>query len=347
MNSYNLYKPMNKKINACIIGLGRAGRFHLTSLKRLESFQLQYIVDPNLKPTDEVLASNGLTLVDEKTAFADPNLDAVIVSSPTGFHFTHIMQALSSGKHVFAEKPLGKSLDEINRCYELAAEKSLALHLGFQRRLDHNFVALKRSLGNMGQVKIIKASSRDNPRPPIDYLKISGNIFHDMLIHDFDMLSFLLGPLIPESIYAMGHCYDPAIRNIPDFDTVMVNLYYPNGLMCCIDTSRTAAYGYDQRIEVFADKGMAIAENEKNSTVRLFTETGMHLDKIQHSFPQRYKESYLNEMVQFAKGIHTKQLYSVTRQECILSHLIAEAAYESATSFSPVKFQSNYESLLS
>ena len=168
-----------------------------------------------------------------------------------------------------------------------------------------------------------------------------------MLIHDFDMLCFLFGPMVPESVYAMGHAYDPDIKSIPDFDTVMVNIQYPNGLMCCIDTSRISAYGYDQRIEVFGENGMAIAENERDSTVQLYTETGMHLDKIQHSFPQRYKESYLAEMEQFANGIQTNRLYSVSKQECVLSHLIADAAHESAISECPIQFKSTYGNLLS
>ena len=142
---------MSKKINVCIIGLGRAGRFHLTSLKRLESFQISYVVDSNLKATDDFLTSNGLQLIEEEAAFRDPNIDAIIVSSPTGFHYAHIMQALLAGKHVFAEKPAGKSLDEINQCFDLAEEKSLALHLGFQRRRDHNFIALKKILITSGK----------------------------------------------------------------------------------------------------------------------------------------------------------------------------------------------------
>lgn len=322
---------MSKKLSLCIVGLGRAGRFHLHSIKQLPDVELAYVVDPALSDQEEAL--EGLDcriLTDIYEALDDPKLDGVIVSSPTRYHYDYIIKSLSAGKHVFTEKPLGKSIEQIAHCYDLAEEKERCLYLGFQRRYDHNFQTLKEKISQIGSVRLIKASSRDNPKPSIDYLRISGNIFHDMLIHDFDMLLYLLDGKKPESIFAYGHAYDPEIKAIPDFDTVMVSLKYADGLICNVDTSRIAAYGYDQRIELFGEKGMVVADNQRNSSVQLHTATGMQLDAINYSFPQRYKDSYLLEIADFTKGILTGKKQNVSKEECLLGHSMADAAHASA-----------------
>ena len=334
---------MPEKINFAIIGLGRAGRFHLASLKQLDSCNLKYVVDPNISSSDEIASQNNFTLLEEiDPVLEDPEIDAVIISTPTQFHFEYIIKSLNAGKHVFTEKPLGKSSDNIAECFDLAKKNKLALYLGFQRRYDKNFIALKNNIDTIGQVRTIKMSSRDNPRPSIDYLKISGNIFHDMLIHDFDMLQFLLGYQIPTSVYALAHTYDPEIEKINDFDTVLVTIKYPNGLICSIDTSRIAVYGYDQRIELFAENGMAIAENERNDSVEIHTKKGAFRSPIKHSFPQRYKEAYLKEIVDFVEGIKKGKLNNVPKKQCLLGHLIADAAYDSSISNSVVQFGEKY-----
>jgi len=161
-----------------------------------------------------------------------------------------------------------------------------------------------------------------------------------MLIHDFDMLIYLLGDRIPDSVYAIGHTYDPEIAGIPDFDTVMVSLKYPDGLMCTIDTSRISPYGYDQRIEVFTEEGMATAKNQRNHTVEIHTEAGKLAAPNQYSFPQRYADCYYKEMVEFAKGIEQGELFNVTKGECLLAHQIADAARESAKNQTVIAFES-------
>ncbi|MEL6844522.1 MAG: Gfo/Idh/MocA family oxidoreductase, partial [Bacteroidota bacterium] len=330
---------MQNSIQICIAGLGRAGRFHLHSIRNNPQFELRYIVDPGLSANDEVLRGLNVSLLDALApALADEQLDAVVVASPTQFHYRAIVAALQAGKHVFTEKPLGKTVGQINDCYAAAEQQNRVLHLGFQRRFDRNFIALKNSLSQIGAPRIIKTSSRDNPQPSLDYLRISGNIFHDMLIHDFDMLIFLMGLKIPKTVYATGHAYDPAIAALDDFDTVMVTLHYNDGLMVVIDTSRIATYGYDQRIEVFSERGMTIADNQRNHQVQLHNESGTHLSPINYSFPSRYKEAYGHEMTAFAKAITTAEKFSISREECLLAHLIADAAHESATSGKPINF---------
>ncbi|MFT5020011.1 MAG: myo-inositol 2-dehydrogenase/D-chiro-inositol 1-dehydrogenase, partial [Polaribacter sp.] len=295
---------MKNTINICVVGLGRAGHFHLTSIQHLASLSLHSVVDTNEELAKEIAAQyNCLWSTTLPELLQDDTLDAVVVASPTDAHFLYIKQALTAGKHVFTEKPVGHTVNEINTCFELAMQHSRALHLGFQRRLDKNFAALKRRLPELGNARIVKASSRDNPKPSYDYLSISGNIFHDMLIHDFDMLMFLFGPKVPESVFAAGHAYDSTIAGFNDYDTVLVSIKYSDGLVCSIDTSRTSAYGYDQRIEVFGEHGMATVDNERNNTVNVYTDKGANHEPFNFSFPQRYKEAYLEELKQFALGI--------------------------------------------
>lgn len=330
-------------INFCIVGLGRAGNFHLTSIKLLKNAHLLSVVDTNPTLLQQISESEGCNTyqsIDE--ALADPKLDAVVIASPTDSHYDYIIKSLAAGKHVFTEKPLGHALHEVAECFDLAASKGLALYLGFQRRYDKSFVALKESLPQLGNLRLWKASSRDNPRPSIEYLSISGNIFHDMLIHDFDMLTFLLGAEVPEKVYATGYAHDKEIAALNDFDTVLVTVHYPNGLMCSIDTSRISAYGYDQRLEVFGEHGMARAENQLNNTLQLSTANGTNSSVANHSFPQRYKEAYMEELKQFVYGIENGILNNVTKQECMLSHLIADAALEAAVNNKVVDFKNEY-----
>ena len=331
-------------INTCLVGLGRAGHFHLHSIRNSDHFQLRYIVDPNIDSED---VPEGCTLLsDIDAALDDESLQAVIVASPTQSHFDYIKRSLEAGKHVFTEKPLGHKVDEIKVCFDLAQQSGLALHLGFQRRYDHNFLALKARIPDLGPIRMIKASSRDNPKPSLDYLKISGNIFHDMLIHDFDMLVFLLGPRVPETVYATGFSYDPEIAKIPDYDTVLVTIKYADGLMVSIDTSRTSPYGYDQRLEVFGTEAMAMVENEMDHGVKVYNENGMSGATINYSFPQRYKEAYGKELEQFAISLYEQNPYNVTREECLLAHLIADAAYESAITQKIISFSEGFSSQL-
>lgn len=339
---------MSRSSNVCIVGLGRAGKFHLNSIRLLNHVNLKYVVDPNiieLGSQFEDKTWEGLSSIN--LALADPDIDSVIIASPTGFHYDYISQSLEAGKNVFTEKPLGETVTEIQHCFNLAHEKKLTLHLGFQRRYDHNFNSLKDQLSSIGQPRILKASSRDNPKPSLDYLSISGNIFHDMLIHDFDMLLYLLGTKIPKSVYAVGRAYDSQIADLKDYDTVLVNIEYEDGLICSIDTSRTSPYGYDQRIEVFGEHGMLMAENESETSTKLFNDQGIHQAKIKHSFPQRYKDCYLRELNQFFENVEMKNSFNVTKEECLIAHVIADAAYDSITSGLPIEFYPYYATAIS
>ena len=331
-------------MKVCIVGLGRAGRFHLNSINLIPSCEVKYIIDPVIAcdiPAD--IADCSIEVLDHADkALQDPEVSAFIVSPPTQFHFGYIKQALSAGKHVFTEKPLGKTTTEIEECYDLAAANQLCLFLGFQRRYDENFIALKKEISTIGPIRTLKASSRDNPKPSLDYLKISGNIFHDMLIHDLDMLLYLFDGQPPKTIYACGHAYDSDIASLADWDTVQLTIQFENGMICSIDTSRTAPYGYDQRLELFGEHGMAIAENVKNNTVQVYTEQGQQASPINYSFPQRYVAAYENEIADFIASIEngTKK-HNISRSECLHAHHMADAAHESIKTGQVINYQ-NY-----
>lgn len=330
---------MNKALNTAIIGMGRAGGFHLTSMKIIDGFSLKYVVDPDDNKLNTLSLPPGtqkLATIDE--VLNDEEIDAVIISSPTEYHYDYIIRSLNAGKHVFTEKPLGHGLNEVEECFDTAAKNNRALHLGFQRRFDKNFIALKNNLATIEEVRMVRASSRDNPKPSYEYLKTSGNIFHDMLIHDFDMMLFLFGNKAPTSINVYAKCYDAKIAAMDDYDTVVVSMQFEDGLIYTIDTSRTSVYGYDQRLEVFGASGMLIAENELDSSLSVYTENGIMQAPASYSFPQRYKAAYLDELVFFEASIRNGVLWNVTREDAILSHRIADACFTSAKENRIVRF---------
>jgi len=194
--------------------------------------------------------------------------------------------------------------------------------VGYQRRIDHNFATMKEMLkdGKIGQVRIIRSSSRDNPRPPSAYLQMSGGMFHDMICHDIDMHHFISGQ-IPESVYTVAHTYDPEFSTMDDVDTVISTFYYSSGLIATVDASRTSAHGYDQRVEVFGEIGMIQVENEKVNTVHLATADGYLTAVNEFSFPQRYVKTYRREMEHFVKMVIN---WTPESEEDLRRHILLE-----------------------
>jgi inositol oxygenase len=292
-----------KKLGIALVGLGRSGHFHLTSIKSLPHVAtLQWVVDIDEVRCKAIAADMGCrwssNLMEPLT---DPAVDIVIIASTTDTHFGFIIQSLKAKKAVFAEKPISHTVSEVQEAVDLALEFNLPFVCGYQRRCDRNFMALKRQVeaGAVGTLKVIKSCSRDNPLPPLEYLRTSGGIFQDMLIHDFDMQDWLSGGQVPESIHAVGHCYNEAVREMGDLDTVAVVAKYASGLITMTDTCRDAAYGYDQRVEAFGEKGMLTARNELVNTVELATGAGHLMPPAQWSFPERYKDAYRVELTEF------------------------------------------------
>jgi len=293
----------SKKLGCCIVGLGRAGHFHLESMKALrELCELRWVIDTDTAKGERIAAEYSCRFsTDVADALADRDCEAIIIASTTDTHYGYIIKSLRAKKAVFTEKPISHDPKELKECVDLAISSNLPFVVGYQRRVDKNFRELKRRVdcGEVGALRLIKSCSRDNPLPPLEYLRKSGGIFHDMLCHDFDVIHWLSQGQVPDSVLSFGHCYNDDIRKMGDIDSVAVMMKFPSGLIAIVDTCREAAYGYDQRVEVFGDKGMARAENAVNDTVELATQSGFLRPPAQWSFPERYKQAYAVEMAEF------------------------------------------------
>eukprot|EP00971_Amphidinium_carterae_P329358 6461746-Amphidinium_carterae.1 len=287
-------------LGVALVGLGRSGQFHLTSIRTMcHMCKLIWAIDVDeqrAQAVAEEMECKHANNIDG--AVQDPNVDIVIIASTTDTHFPFIMKSLGAKKAVFAEKPISHNVKEVEAAIELALKNRKPFICGYQRRCDLNFMKMKQDIddGRIGTMKMLKSCSRDNPVPPVEYLRTSGGIFQDMLIHDFDMHDWVTGGLAPESVTAVGHCYSPQIAEIQDLDTVGVMCKYSTGLVSMIDTSRDATYGYDQRMEVFGSKGMLHVHNQPLNSVEFADGTGFRTAPALWSFPERYKGAYLYEL---------------------------------------------------
>lgn len=333
-------KLTTKTYGIALVGLGRSGHFHLTSIIQLpHAVRLLWVIDVDEAKTSKLAKEyNCKGSSNLGDALADDGVDVVIIASTTDTHFPFIMQSLKAKKAVFAEKPISHEVKEVQEACDFAFEHDLPFVCGYQRRCDGNFRVLKAQVddGSVGKVKLVKSCSRDNPLPPLEYLRTSGGIFQDMLIHDFDMQDWILSGAAPESIIAFGHAYNPAIVEMDDLDTVGVMAHYADGTIAMVDTCRDATYGYDQRVEVFGDKGMLTAGNEKTSTVELATGAGHLMPPAQWSFPQRYKHAYFIELAEFVallnagKGSKAQEL---ERKEMMRHPRIVRTAFAAELSY--------------
>lgn len=300
------------KVGFVIVGLGRAGTFHLNSLKAMSTVAvLRWVVDIDEERVKVVVEQEGCRGgKDLSEALADPAVDAVVIASVTNSHYGYIKQALEAGKAVFTEKPISHNPTQLQEITDMALRGKKAFFVGYQRRIDRNFRELHRQItsGAVGPLRLIKTCSRDNPLPPIEYLKSSGGVFYDMLCHDFDMIHFLSSGQLPEEVYSVGHCYNEEIRKFNDLDMVVVTMKFQSGLIATVDCSRIAPYGYDQRVEVFGEKGMASAQNEMSSTVIVGTAAGFHQSPCEWSFPQRYRITYTTELQEFVDLVRSNSV---------------------------------------
>ncbi len=294
-------------IQVGIIGAGRIGQVHARSiLSGVPNANIRAIADPYMSEQAEIWAKGvGIEHVyhDHRRILDDKKIDAVLICSSTDTHSPLSIEAIEAGKHVFCEKPIDHDLSKIDAVEQAlkAAKKPLKYQVGFNRRFDHNFRALKRAVdeGKVGDVQFIRVSSRDPEPPPAGYVKSSGGIFLDMMIHDLDMIRFLSGAEV-EEVYALGAVLiDPAIGEAGDVDTATVSARMSDGSLALIDNSRKAVYGYDQRAEVFGSKGCVQNGNDLPSTAVLSTVDGVTAEKPLWFFLERYMSSYQAEVRSF------------------------------------------------
>ncbi|MDR2094291.1 MAG: inositol 2-dehydrogenase [Treponema sp.] len=292
-----------------IIGAGRIGRIHAENIARfIPQVKLEGIADIKLSDEQEAWAKGlGARIVsrDPGDILKDDGIKAVLICSSTDTHADLAIRAAGAGKHIFCEKPVDLSVPKVKAALEAVKKAGVKLQIGFNRRFDHNFARIREYTlaGALGGVHIVKITSRDPEPPPPAYVAVSGGIFIDMMIHDFDMARFQAGSGITE-VYASGACLvDPEIGKAGDVDTALVSLKFENGAIGVIDNSRKAVYGYDQRVEVFGSGGAAIADNDLPNTVKISSASGVTGEKPLYFFLERYKDAFINEINAFAEAV--------------------------------------------
>ncbi len=320
--------------NVAVFGAGRIGRIHATNVAALPGVKLKYVCDPFGDAAAQLAQSLGAEVSTPEAVFADPSIDAVVVGSPTDTHSDLISRAAAARKHIFCEKPIDLSVPRAVACAEAVQAAGIACMIGFQRRFDPTFNEVKTRLdaGVIGVPEMLVVTSRDPGAPPAHYLKASGGIFRDMLIHDFDIFRWILCSDGDEAatLHATGSVLiDPAIADVPDIDCSIVNIRTKKGRLAQINTSRRAAYGYDLRFEVLGSKGMLQAGNHKPSEVTQSDANGVAIDKPENFFLQRYREAYRLELTHFFEVLNNGGTFRSTIADGVAAQKLSDAAAES------------------
>ena len=325
-----------------IIGAGRIGRVHVQSIRSgVDGAMVKTLADPLLSEETAVWAlEQGVRQVtkDYREILEDPEIDAVLICSSTDTHAPISLEALAAGKHVFCEKPIAHDLDQIHAVMEAAERSGLCYQVGFNRRFDHNYRAVRQAVedGRIGTPQIIRITSRDPEPPSQAYIRVSGGLFMDMMIHDFDMVRYLAGCNAVELYAEAAVLVDPAIGEAGDVDTAVVTLKMENGALAVIDNSRRAVYGYDQRCEVFGSAGMASSANDSPSTLQLSTAQGVCAEKPLWFFLERYTQAYAAELRSFVSSIANNTPPEVSAYDGLQPVRMALAAKRSLLEHRPV-----------
>lgn len=330
-------------IKVGIIGAGRIGRVHSESItKYVKGAEIKAISD--VRVTDELKTwAQGMGIPhvyeDYNQILQDPEIDAVLVCSSTNTHAPISIAAAKAGKHIFCEKPIDADVGRIKEVLEEVKKAGVKFQVGFNRRFDHNFKAIKTRVanGDIGEPHLIRVTSRDPDAPPIEYVKVSGGMFFDMTIHDFDMVRYLSGSEVTEVYAAGGVLVNPEIGKAGDIDTAVITLKLANGAIAVIDNSRKAVYGYDQRAEVFGSKGAVQTRNDTDSTAVYSCETGVIAEKPKYFFLERYMQSFADEMACFVDSVVNDKPTLVNGNDGLQPVLIAIAAKKSLDEGRPVK----------
>lgn len=322
-----------------VAGCGRIGKLHIDNLtKSIPGVEVVMVVDPMIDKFGgrEWCAERGLTNVsaDYMDIINDETIDAVFVCSSTDTHSAISLAAVNAGKHVFCEKPVDYDVAKIEAVKAAIEEKGVKFQVGFNRRFDRNHKAVANTVksGKIGDPHIVVVTSRDPEPPPASYVTVSGGIFYDMMIHDFDMVRYVTGSEAVE-VSAVGSCLvNPNLQEesgVPDVDTAVVTMKMANGCIAIINNSRQAVYGYDQRVEAFCSKGMATDANEPQSTVTVTTVDGAVSAKPMWFFLERYNNAFIEQVVGFVDAIVNDKPVLAGIMDGLRPVLMAEAATES------------------
>ena len=325
-----------------VIGAGRIGKIHAENLAtRIPGVEVAGIADVDLKSAQELAARLHVPVAveDYHTLLSDPTIDAVAICSSTDTHAKIVVEAAQAGKHIFCEKPIDHDLTKIDAALEAVEKAGVSLQIGFNRRFDPNFKKVRGMVadGKIGDPHILRITSRDPAPPPLSYVKVSGGMFLDMTIHDFDMARYLSGSEVEEVYTQAGVMVDPGIGEAGDVDTAVITLRFTNGTIGTIDNSRKAIYGYDQRVEVFGSNGMVQAHNNTPDNDVYYAEDGVHSAKPLYFFLERYMESFIAELKDFVQSIQNNPPPPVIGLDGRIPVIIAMAAKKSYLEHRPVK----------
>lgn len=325
--------------NIALFGAGRIGQVHAVNIADHKETQLYSVIDPFSQGTAALAEKYGAKQQSTEEALADPNVHGVLIASATDTHAELIELAAKAGKAIFCEKPVHLDIERVRSCLAIVEQYKVPLFVGFNRRYDPQFRKVREMLsaGSIGKAESLLITSRDPSPPPAEYVKVSGGMFRDMTIHDFDMARFIMGE-DPVSIYAQGsNLVDPAIGQVGDIDTAFIVMKFPSGAMATITNSRRSGYGYDQRIELHGEKGLLTAKNIHENAVEQWGEAGCVAAKPEHFFLQRYDAAYKAEWTHFVDVLAGRAQPECSGYDGELALLMADKALESLKTGKEVK----------
>jgi len=311
-----------------LLGAGRIGKVHAKAVSANDDAKLVAVADAFASAADAIASAYGCEVRTIEAIEAAGDIDAVVICTPTDTHADLIERFARAGKAIFCEKPIDLDVARVEACIKTVAETKGTLMVGFNRRFDPHFLAVRKAIddGRIGDVEMVTITSRDPGAPPIDYIKRSGGIFRDMTIHDFDMARFLLGEE-PVTVSATGAVLvDKAIGEAGDYDSVSVLLQTASGKQAMISNSRRATYGYDQRIEIHGSKGMVAAENQRPFSIEVADADGYTRPPLHDFFMTRYTEAYANEIAAFILAIEKGGKVSPSGADGLAALKLADAA---------------------
>jgi myo-inositol 2-dehydrogenase/D-chiro-inositol 1-dehydrogenase len=331
-----------KTLRVGVIGVGRIGRMHAELLAReVNGAAVSAVYDARSESARDVASELGVRAAGSVDEILDGDADAVAICSSSETHADLLIAAAHAGKAVFCEKPVSLELAELDRALAEVRSAGVPFQIGFNRRFDPAHASVRDAVasGAIGDPHLVRISSRDPAPPPLAYVKNSGGLFLDMMIHDFDMARYLTGTEVVE-VFARGAVrIEPTFEQVGDIDTAVVTLVHEDGCLTAIDNSRSAAYGYDQRVEVFGSRGMALSENPPKHTGVVVTADGAHRPAYPHFFIERYASSYLHEWQAFVDAVLARTMPPVSVRDARAPLLIGIAAWRSLRKGRPVRIE--------
>jgi myo-inositol 2-dehydrogenase/D-chiro-inositol 1-dehydrogenase len=333
-----------KQLNIGILGAGRIGIVHAeTAAFRIPEARILAIADVNREAAQAVAARCGIPTVAETSAeiFANSEIEAVLICSSTNTHADLIVQAAQAGKHIFCEKPIAHDLGQIDRALAAVEQAGVKLQIGFNRRFDANFARVRQAVvsGEIGTPRLLHIVSRDPAPPPVSYIRVSGGMFMDMTIHDFDMARFLIGDEVEEIYTSGGVMVDPEIGKAGDLDTALIVMRFHNGVIGTIDNCRQAAYGYDQRVEILGSEGKIATDNCYPNQAAVSTGKMVRRDLPLNFFMDRYTESFTSELRSFVAAVRENRPTAVTGIDGRIPVVMGLAARKSYDEHRPVRLE--------